>query len=464
MADVRLEALRILSRIDKSRDFAQDLIAECIVENALDPRDAALLAEIVYGAVRHRLTLDSIVSTFSKTPLRKLDAKCLHILRMGLYQILFLDRVPGRAAVDESVKLAPRAGLSSAKGFINAVLRASLRAIENARAGAPGDPRNSIYIRENTWAVFRKPVLPDPNDTPAHIAAAYSHPQWLVERWLGRFGEEQTVSILRANNETPPVTVRANRLKTTRPDLLRRLEEEGIQAAEGKLPLSVQLGPGAKIAALASFQEGLFQVQDETSMHAAVLLDPKPEERVLELCAAPGGKTTDLAERMEDRGIVVALDRSIPRLRKVKENVDRLGLHCVYCLAADGTRRWWREGCAFDRVLVDAPCSNTGVLARRVEVRWRLRPQDIEELAELQTALLLTAAEVLRPGGLLAYGTCSIEEEENERVVAHAIETTGLVKREERLFLPRNGAAGGYVALLGSGIDVDPLNADIKKV
>ncbi|NOZ23748.1 MAG: 16S rRNA (cytosine(967)-C(5))-methyltransferase RsmB [Planctomycetes bacterium] len=410
MADVRLEALRILGRIEKGRDFAQDLIAEVITESALDRRDASLLAEIVYGVVRHRLTLDSIVSAFSKTPLRRLDAKCLHILRMGTYQIVFLDRIPDRAAVDESVKLAPQARLSSAKGFINAVLRSTLRGVVAPRSDAPGEPRASIYIRENTWAVFRRFVLPDPGDRPAHLAAAYSHPQWLVERWLPRLGEEKTASFLRANNDTPPLTVRVNRMKTDRAGLLHRLEAEGAQAAEGELPLSVRLGPGTRIPALPSFREGLFQVQDETSMRVSELLDPQPGESVLDLCAAPGGKTTGLAERMGDKGMVVAVDRSAPRLCRVRENLDRLGLRCVQCLAADGARRWWREGCAFDRVLVDVPCSNTGVLARRVEARWRLRPEDIAELADLQKKLLLTAAKTLRPGGVLAYSTCSIEE------------------------------------------------------
>ncbi|MEW6357889.1 MAG: 16S rRNA (cytosine(967)-C(5))-methyltransferase RsmB [Planctomycetota bacterium] len=450
MADVRLEALRILGRVETGRDFAQDLIARSIAENRLDRRDASLLTEIVCGAIRHRLTLDSAISAFSKTPLRKLDAQCLHILRMGLYQLIFLDRIPDAAAVNESVKLTPQVRLASAKGFINAVLRAALRSMQDPRAGAPADPRKSVYVREKTWAIFQKPVLPDPGDAPAYLAAAYSHPQWLVERWLARFGMEQSESILRADNETPPLTVRVNRMKTDRAGLLGRLAEEGVQAAEGELSFSIRLGPGTRIVELPSFKDGLFQVQDETAMRAAEILDPQPGETILELCAAPGGKTTDIAERMGDRGMIVAVDRSMPRLRAVRENLARLGLHSVYCIAADGTRRWWGRGRAFDRALVDAPCSNTGVLARRVEARWRLRPQDIEELAELQKGLVLAAAEALRPGGVLVYSTCSIEEAENEEVAAHVIEAAGLTKRSEQLFLPRKDAGGGYAAILTS--------------
>jgi len=449
MVDVRLDALRLLTRLETGRRFAQDLIAEHLSETQPDPRDGALLAEIVYGVVRHRLTLDTVISTFSNKPLKKLDPKCLTLLRMGLYQILFLDRIPAAAAVHESVKLARPARISSASGFVNAVLRAALRALVGNRAKKHADPRRSVFIRDDVWADFRTPVLPDPAASPsAYLAAAYSHPEWLVKRWLARWGEEETVAILRADNQVPPLTVRVNRLKTDRASLLRRLQEHGIPAMEGDLPLAVRLGAGTKVVLLPSFGEGLFQVQDEMAMRSVDLLNPQPGETILDLCAAPGGKTTQIAEYMNDQGTLLAADRSAERLQMVEENVQRLGLTCVRCVATEESGKDIRHPGGFDRVLVDAPCSNTGVLARRIEARWRLDPKAMDELVQGQMALLRAAAELVRPGGIVLYSTCSIEEEENERLVAEALKTDPITREVEQTFLPSAHAGGGYIALL----------------
>lgn len=449
MPDARLEAFQVLRQVERGSGYAQDLIASHIARNRPDPRDASLLAEIVYGVLRRRLTLDSVLASFSRTPPARMDWECLSLLRLGAYQILFLDRIPPSAAVNESVKMASKVGVSSAKGFINAVLRSLLRGLVHPRAERPASPSQSVHLRLNTWAVFNKPVLPDPGaGQAAYLAAAYSHPEWLVAGWLARFGEEGTVSILRADNETPPLTVRVNRLKTDRAALLRRLRAEGVEAGEGEAPLAVRLSGAARIGGLASFQEGLYQVQDETSMRAVELLDPRPGETILDLCAAPGGKATQIAEQMEDRGILVAADRSIERLHKVRENLQRLGIRCVRCVAADCARPWTRASALFDRVLVDAPCSNTGVLGRRVEARWRVTRNEVLQLARLQRALLMSAADVARPGGVVVYSTCSIEAEENEALVAEVAAETRLEKRSEQMFLPRSEMGGGYVALL----------------
>lgn len=309
------------------------------------------------------------------------------ILRLSLYQLLFLDNVPPRAVLDQAVRLTRWADFAGLSGLVNAVLR--------------------NIVREG-----REVSFPDKNSSPAaYLATFHSHPLWLVERWLGRFGFEETEKLLAANNARPFLTVRVNMLKTTPEDLQSLLEAGGIACKVSRYCRgSLVLSSGGDPARLPSFAEGLFTVQDTSSTLVGKIPPVCPGTRALDLCAAPGGKCTHLAERIGDRGLVAAVDRSTERLRFLRENIARLGLSSMVCVAADG-----RDFCAreFDVVLVDAPCTGTGVLSRRSDLRWRLVPRDIDSLSLVQQSLLQNAATLVKRGGHLLYSTCSLEPEEN---------------------------------------------------
>jgi 16S rRNA (cytosine967-C5)-methyltransferase len=380
-----------------------------------------LCQELVYGMVRWQGALDWLMER--KTGGRAQNASLRALLHLGLYQLFWLERIPDHAAVHETVELAKHLGFGSQAGFLNAVLRGYIRE------------------REQTRAALEALKKTDP-------AAGYSHPSWLVERWQARWGEAQTAQLLAWNNQPPPTYARLNELKTDAARLAARWQQEGIEFEERQWDWT---GPGLvfelrrhpPLASLGSFQDGWFYVQDPGTLLAVRQLDPQPGETILDLCAAPGGKTTYIAQRMGNRGRIVARDNQPERLKRLEENCRRLGVTCVEISDAPG---------AFDRILIDAPCSNTGVMRRRVDVRWRLQPEDIKRLVEAQAALLGQAASSLKPGGILVYSTCSLELEENEQVVRSFLENHPAFKpKNERQLLPFvEGVDGAYVATLVS--------------
>ena len=444
-------AVTILVRVEEEDAFAQDLLDRALENPRLLPADRRLVAELVYGSIRHRLTLDSILERFSKTRLDRLDYPVLEILRTAVYQVVFLDRIPPAAAVNEAVQLTKAMHFKSAGGFVNAVLRNAMRDIEERAAETAADPRSAVFRRPESWCNFRSEIFPSPEKSPAEfVACAYSHPAWLVERWLKRYGSEGTATLCRADNEVPGITARVNSLKTTAVDLLAKFSEAGVWAEPGNQPNAIRLPSHVRVDELPGFGEGLFVVQDESAMLVAQFLGPKPGQKVLDLCAAPGGKTTHLAELMRDQGEIVAMDLSAERVKMIEENCRRLGITSVQTVTADAARP---EGLpeslrgGFDAVLLDAPCSNTGVLARRPEARWRLSPEAISECAARQGVLLRAALSGARPGATVVYSTCAIEPEENEMVLRTVLaETPGLRLEEEKLVLPRTSAGGGYMA------------------
>lgn len=340
------------------------------------------------------------------------------ILRLSLYQLLFLENVPHHAVLDQAVRLTRWAGFDGLTGLVNAVLR--------------------NMIRERLEVDF-----PDRDTLPSSfLATYYSHPLWLVERWLARFGFEETEKLLRANNARPPLTVRANLLKTSSNALSRLLEADGVVcAASPHCPESLVLPSGGDPAKFSSFAEGFFTVQDTSSSLVGKILPVGPGTRALDLCAAPGGKCTHLAERSADRGLVVAIDKNAGRLRLLGENIERLSLTSVVRVVADG-----RDFCAreFDVALVDAPCTGTGVLSRRADLRWRLKEEDIEALARVQRALLENAATLVKRGGFLLYSTCSLEPEENGLTVERF-----LAERSEYRMADIEGIDPGHLDLSG---------------
>ncbi len=388
----RRAAFDILLRIERERSYADILIDRELSAGALKGPDRGLLTELVYGVLRRQGTLDHIIGHFSTQRIDKLERAVHLLLRLGLYQALFLDRVPVSAAVNETVKLAhdlaPRAA-----GFINAVLRQADR------------ERDAI-----PW--------PDRDADPAgFISARYSNPPWITADWIDQLGMEAAEALARAMLATPPLTVRVNTLKTGREELRARLAGEGVTAEPGRYsPFALHLSGHVQLGALPSFREGLFTVQDESSQMAAILLAPRPGERLLDVCAAPGGKTTHLAQLMDNRGAILACDASPRKLELVAESAARLGIAIIETLPHNATKPLPKAD-RFDRVLVDAPCSGLGVLRRNPEGKWWKSRQNVAELAATQKAILGNAADRLAEGGALLYATCSTTREENEAVI-----------------------------------------------
>jgi 16S rRNA (cytosine967-C5)-methyltransferase len=356
-----------------------------------DERDRRLTFELVHGVLRWRGRLDHVLAAFSKVPLAKLDPTVLDILRLGAYQMLFLTRVPTRAAVDESVKLAARFP-RHIKGFVNAVLRAV------ADRG-------------------REVAFPDPQADPlGYLASYHSHPAWLVERYVARFGFEETERLLEANNAHPPLTARTNTLKISREELTVRLEAEGVTAHPTRYsPEGLTLEGAGDPARLTSLQEGLFQLQDEAAQLVAHLLAPQPGQRVLDACAGRGGKTLHLAALTAGQGEVLALDIDQRKLEVLGETARLLGAGNVTTLVHDATTPLGQG--EFDRVLLDAPCTGTGVIRRRVDLKWRKKAGDVGRLAALQARMLEAASGAVAKGGAIVYAACSLEPEEGERLV-----------------------------------------------
>ncbi|HHY36740.1 MAG TPA: 16S rRNA (cytosine(967)-C(5))-methyltransferase RsmB [Firmicutes bacterium] len=394
MTPARSVAIRALYRVNEEGGYANLLLPQMLAREKLSPQDRALATELVYGTLRWQKRLDWIIGAFSKRPLEKLDPWVRNILRLGAYQLCFLAGIPPHAAIYETVQLMKNYGHRGNVAFVNGVLRSILR--EGKKVQFP--------------RVEEEPA--------AHLAVVYSHPQWLVERWLSRWGFAETKALLAANNQPAPLGLRVNTLKTTPAELQRMLEREGVQATPGRyLPEALLAEHAASLEQLASFRAGFFQVQDEASQLAVHVLAPRPGERILDACAAPGGKTTHIAQLMGDEGAIWASDVHPHKLDLIRENCRRLGIKSVHVVARDA--RKWGEDCkgAFQRVLVDAPCSGTGVLRRRPDARWRKRPADLEELPALQLEILRGVAPCVAVGGTLVYSTCSLEWEENQAVV-----------------------------------------------
>ncbi|MDB6020897.1 MAG: Sun protein [Pedosphaera sp.] len=497
-------AVGILRERLREKDYTEDLFEKELSKHRLSSPDRGLCQELVYGIARWQMTLDWLIGRKTEGRTQKEELRVL--LQLGLYQMFWLDRVPNHAAVHETVEIAKEIGFGSQAGFINAVLRS--------------------YTRER---VETEKLLEDLKSS--QPATGYSHPEWLYQRWLARWGAEKTAQLMELNNTPPPTFARLNSLKADAAKLVAQWETEKVKflasnfsslssgesipqtkvdalnpgtiertisspspreeregrgvapfrsftetgsplsevqgEAEGHVPLTPLSSPAASqwdwvgqglvfqleshppLASLRSFKEGLFYIQDPSTLLAVSMLDPQPGQSVLDLCAAPGGKTTYIAQRMQNRGRITAQDLHEDRLALIRENCVRLGVTCAEAsVAPSGIIP--NPAKKFDRILVDAPCSNTGVMRRRVDLRWRIRPEEIERLRATQLDLLRQAAPRLKPGGTLIYSTCSLEPEENGEVVKQfLVEHPQFKLEQERELLPFvEGVDGAYVAKL----------------
>jgi 16S rRNA (cytosine967-C5)-methyltransferase len=387
-------AWEILRRVEQEGAYADALLGHALSSTRLATRDQALVTRLVYGTLAWQGFLDHIIAAFSRRPPDALDAPIRIVLRLALLQTCMLSKIPDFAAVNTAVQLAKRFHGGAAAGLVNAVLR-------------------------RATAEWRRVPLPSPRDDPVgYLATRWSHPAWLVDRWLAQYGFDETAALLSANNEPAPTVLRVNRLKMERAQLLARLQESGCTAHPTRYaPSGVQVDHAGTPDRLPGYTEGLFSVQGEASQLVGELTAPRPGDRVLDGCAAPGGKTTHLAELMENRGAIIAMDANARRIDRVDRMARRLGVSIVQTAVADATT-WQPPSDGFDCVLVDAPCSGLGTLRQHPEVRWRRTPEDIAALATLQQRLLLRLAGSVRPGGALVYATCTLSTEENDDILA----------------------------------------------
>lgn len=392
--NIRRLAVQALLTINRDGAYANIVLQQMLAEHHLSDVDRRFFTELVYGVVRRRNYLDAIIEKLAKRPLRKLSSIVVDILRLGLYQLIYMDKVPDSAAVNESVKLAKKMA-RGLDGFVNGVLRNFLR------------NRDSFSIDELATSDVER------------LAFIYNQPLWLLEHWLAIYGEEKTLGLCSWFNERPRLTARINTLKTSISDAMATLTKVGWQAEPtGKLPEAIYINSHhGSLDSSALVKEGLLTFTDEASMAVAYVVDPKPGDYILDCCAAPGGKTMHMAARMQNKGHIVADDIHEHKLGLMADNAKRLGVTNAEFKLQDATAlpTEWAE--RFDRVLVDAPCSGLGILQRKLDMRWHKTAESLKTLPTLQLQILEEAANTVKSGGVLVYSTCTINEAENEDVV-----------------------------------------------
>jgi 16S rRNA (cytosine967-C5)-methyltransferase len=380
-------AIKILNRFERSDAYLDRLIEAELSSDELNELDKGLMNEIVTGVVRWRMKLDWVLTGFFHGNFTKAETNIKNALRIALYQIMFLNRVPQSAAVNEAVEFMKKVRGQKVADLVNAILRNIIRNLDGIR-------------------------YPDPaEDKVRHLAVVESHPIWMTKRWIQRYGYEQARQLMAANNTIPALSLRLNSLKKDSASFLDALNKNQIQYEPSKyLPNFVRLHHMAGIGKSEFFRQGFFSVQDESAGIPVALLDPKPGERILDLCAAPGGKTTYIGELMKNEGEIIAVDRYETRLHLVEKACQRLGITNVSLIAEDAAAIQLAPA---DKVLVDAPCSGLGVIAKKPDAKWLREPEDIPRLADIQSRILENAAHLVKPGGILVYSTCTIEPEEN---------------------------------------------------
>ncbi|XEC96979.1 16S rRNA (cytosine(967)-C(5))-methyltransferase RsmB [Paenibacillus tarimensis] len=384
-------ALDTLHKIERDKAYSNLQLNRALEGAGLSRADVGLATELVYGTIQRQGTLDYWLAKFVAKGLEKLEPWVRQLLRMSVYQLVYLDRVPPHAAVNEAVQIAKRRGHAGIAGMVNGVLRNMLRRREEL-------------------------ALPEGGTPEERIALQHSHPLWLVERWIAAFGEKTAEAMCAADNEPPRASIRINPLRSSVPEAIERLRGQGCVAERSELaPSGIVASCGGNLADTDGYRDGWWTVQDESSMIVAEAADPQPGMQVLDCCAAPGGKTTHLAEKMNDEGRIWANDLHPHKMKLIEGQAERLGLTCIRTMSSDAGElagRFPPE--SMDVVLLDAPCSGLGVIRRKPEVKWTKTMDDILSVAEVQQRLLHAAAGLVRPGGVLIYSTCTVERMENE--------------------------------------------------
>ena len=394
MDKARETALKILNEVYQNDAYANVALTREVRKSQLSDVDRRFVTELVYGTVKAGGTLDWIIKKYISRPWNKIDAVVKNILRLGVYQIRYMDKVPDSAACNECTELAKGYGHAGLSGFVNGVLRSMVR-----------EPEKGDFPEGKGKATLQ-------------LALREQHPEWLVRRWIKEFGYDEAVKLCQFNNQQPPLVVRTNTLRTNPSELALQLTSMGVEAVRSRFAdEGLILEKYGSLDALEPLQDGACQVQDESSMLVAHVLSPEPGDFVIDVCSAPGGKTTHIAALMDDIGRIVACDIYEHKLERVQENAQRLDIHIIEPRLLDAREVWKEYPKQADRVLVDAPCSGLGVLRRKPDSRWRKSEKLVKELPELQLAILKSAANAVKPGGILVYSTCTIAREENQDVV-----------------------------------------------
>jgi 16S rRNA (cytosine967-C5)-methyltransferase len=450
-------ATAVLNRFDPKRGYAAAILSDLLHQT----NETQRATDLVFGTIRNRAAIDKVIAEFSGRPVERIQPELLNIIRVASFELIYCPQTPEYSIVNEAVNMAKALARKKQTGFVNAVLRQITRHIQNRQVPlSQADPQKTFPQTLSTGCQFDTEILTNPQTSPAeYFSIAFSLPEWLVTEWLNEFSEEQVRQICFASNRRPGIYIRPNTLKTTTQQLAEKFHAEDVdfeivpldnlQASriEHRESSTIRLKSPKAITELPGFKKGLFTVQDITASLPARLLNPQPEWKILDLCAAPGTKTTQLAELTEDSAKIIATDIDAERLKSVNENTARLGITCVNILPYEQILN-----SKFDAVLLDVPCSNTGVLAKRIEVRYRINPKAIKELAKTQASLLAAAAKMLKPKGRICYSTCSIQRAENSQLVKDFLQKTpDFELQSELLTLPSAqefDRDGGYVAII----------------
>jgi 16S rRNA (cytosine967-C5)-methyltransferase len=392
-------ALEILTRVEQDKAYSNLLLNQMLQKHPLERVDAGLVTEIVYGTIQRLNTVDYYLNRFVAKGVQKLEPWVRNLLRLSLYQVVYLERIPAHAIVNEAVNIAKKKGHQGISGMVNGVMRNVIR------------QKEQLTISPSLPAAER-------------IALEYSHPKWMVSRWIAQFGELTAKLICEANNTPPKTSARVNTLQHSQTEMLDIMQQEGMEAKPSELaPRGVVIEHGGNLAFTRWYAEGSITVQDESSMLVAEAVNPAPGMRVLDCCAAPGGKTTHLAEKMNDTGSIVACDVHEHKIALIRDQITRLKLHSIQTVcsdAADLPSLYADE--SFDCILLDAPCSGLGVIRRKPDLKWAKQEQEIADICGLQNKLLNRIHQLLRPGGILVYSTCTMEYEENQGMIQQFLE------------------------------------------
>ena len=391
--NVREIALRTLYKIEKEKAYSNIVLDEMLRQNRknIDERDIGLISEIVYGTITWKLTIDEIIKKYSNIKLKKISDWILNILRMGVYQIVFLDKIPKSAAVNESVNLAKKYGHKSSSNFVNAILRK----VEKS------DYEEFFYIKDDI----------------ERISKSASMPIWIVKKLLQENDIEKVENICRCSNMRSQVTIRVNDLKISKEFLKEKLEQENINFKEGIINDFIVLDKVKNIENMDLFNQGYFTIQDEGAGLIALALEPEENENILDACSSPGGKTTYIAQLIKNKGKIVAWDIHEHRIKLVEETSKRLGINIIETKVQDATEYKEEYKEKFDKILLDVPCLGIGVLKRKPDIKWQREESDIEEISKIQKQILENCSKYLKKGGTIIYSTCSILKEENETVI-----------------------------------------------
>ncbi len=446
----RRVAVNVLNQCDPRRAYASTILNELVGKT--DQKQRA--TDLVLGTLRNRPSIDTAITAFSGRPIKNIPNRLLNVIRVAAYELIYNPQAPDYSVVNEAVNISGHIAGKKQVGFVNAVLRQITRRIINRSSSiTDSDQTRTLPQTPQTGCLFDTSFLPDPDSSPKdYLSIAFSLPYWLVAQWLENFGFQESRKICLGSNRKPSLYFRPNSLKTTNLDLINTFTQAGIDVEPAPNSSMLAIKSPKSISQLPGFNQGLFSVQDITASQPVIMLNPQPDWRILDLCAAPGAKTTQMAEVTAGKASIVATDIDPKRLEMVRENAKRLEIESLTVVGYEDLPAVAQQTGPFEAILLDVPCSNTGVLAKRVEVRYRLTPNAVRDLAAIQSDLLSTSATMLAPTGRICYSTCSILKAENAEIVRNFLSAHDDFKLEcEQITLPSAEAFdhdGGYIAIL----------------